>query len=59
VTLLAGVTERLQGLWSGFVQEEVQVVEQYEGRSKMMIQQGVQRGGGGRLVGPGGGGCCP
>lgn len=40
VALLAGLNERLGSQWGAFVSAQVAAVEQYEGRSKMGLQQG-------------------
>lgn len=50
VTLLNSLCDRLQQQWTAFSSNQLAAVEQYEGRSKMGLQQGeggAKRGGGG------------
>lgn len=44
VSLLSGLADRLQQQWLGFSASQLAAVEQYDGRSKMGLQQGGCRG---------------
>jgi hypothetical protein len=46
VVLMAALSDKLQGQWVGFIQAQAAAVEQYDGRSKMGLQQGEQPFGG-------------